>query len=136
MNLYEYQLWQKTKAWLWILVPLLFVFLFIQPYVSLFLLFLIFGRFLYVKRIHSIFDKSDKVSAEAFDRKWDEFAEDMEKVLETARIEEISKINNAFPEARLDFIKEKNEYLVSYKNGTQHFKSFPEIQQWLEAMSK
>ncbi|MBL4644629.1 MAG: hypothetical protein JKX80_02060 [Candidatus Pacebacteria bacterium] len=135
MNLFEYQLWQKTKTWLWIIIPLILVFLFIQPYISLFLLFVVFGRFLYVKWLQSALDKSAEASEEAFHKNLDGLVEDMKSKMAIAKTEEELKIIEDFPDVHLDFVEEKNEYLVTYRNEIAHLKSFQEIRQWLGTKS-
>jgi len=73
MNLFEYRLWGKTKMWFIVIAPLIVIFLFIQPYVSLLLLLVMFGRFLYVKFLLSALDKSARKSEEEFQEKLDDW---------------------------------------------------------------
>lgn len=131
MNLFEHRLWEETKKWLIILIPLLLIFLFINPLISLVLLFIIFARLIYVKSVRSTFDKAITQSQENTDEKLNKMITNVENQATTWTVNEILKLTKNFPDVFIDFIDEKNEYVVTYRNQTVHFRSIPEMKEWL-----
>lgn len=136
MNLLKYRLWKDTKIWLMVIIPLIFVFLFIQAYISLFLLFVIFARLLYVKLVQSAFYKSAREARDESDRKLDEMVVGIKNEIAIFEVEESLKLTKDFPGVYIDFINETNEYIVTYKNKTAHFQNLKNIREWLEKPSE
>lgn len=131
MNLLEYHLWGKTKKWLMVLILLLLIFLFINPLISLVLLFVIFVRLIYVRWVKSAFDKSVTKSQGEFEEKLDKMVTNIKNQAATWEMNEILKLTKDFPDVFIDFIDEKNEYVATYRNETAYFHNIPEIREWL-----
>ena len=137
MNLFDYHHWERTKMWLIVIVPLIVIFLFIQPFISLFLLFVIFGRLLYVKLLQSSFDKLVRESENEFHKKLDgvvKLVSDTKAEIEIAEADEILALTDDFPNVRINFIETTGEYMVIYEKNIGHFSDFRKIREWLNSV--
>lgn len=85
MNLFEFRFWQRTKIWMMVIVPLIIIFLFIQPYFSLFLFFVILMRLLYVKFMQSLFNEGVQESEKQFNKKIEKITQDIKQSIKTTR---------------------------------------------------
>lgn len=136
MNLFEFHHWERTKIWLALIVPTIIIFLFINPYISLFLFCVVLIRLSYVKVQVSIFNKSADESEKRHHGKIDEWGKslgDWAEKIKTAETDEILDLTNNFPYLYVDFDDSKNEYIINYKNKTVRFQNYQEIRKWLES---
>lgn len=81
MNLLEHDLWRKTKIWLAVSAPIFVVFLFIQPYVALFVLFIVVGRFVYVEFVKLLFEKLAEKSHDEENLRLDEIVNNIRRAI-------------------------------------------------------
>ncbi len=131
MNLFEYRLWEETRIWLIILVPLLLIFLFINPFISLALLFIIFARLIFVRWIQSSFDKTATQPQESLEEELNEMVTNFKSEIAVWKVNEILKLTEDFPGVFIDCKDENNEYIVTYKNETLYSENIPEMRDWL-----
>jgi len=112
-------------------MPLLFVFLFINPLISLVLFFIVLSRLIYLKLANSAFDKFTTQSQRDLKEKLDKMSTNIKNQMANWEVDEILKLTKDFPDVFIDFMDEKNEYIITYRNKTAYFQNIPKMREWL-----